>query len=457
MFHTVKLSKSDPTPLYIQLASELAKLIQADVLYEGMKLPTIRLLSKQLSINRDTVVSAYKLLEQQGLVESHIGKGTYIVPHPTLSSSLMSSSASSKPHLCCSHLNLSPTFYPDTLCQELTSQIIDEEGWEAFSDPLYRARHALKQSAALFLEKLGIKAHFAQVRIIPSTDAFLLSLFKLFPKIGICVESIRDLSFSCYLRSIGAKIYEVPLTSEGMDLDVLEKYLHTGTISYIFVSTYLQNPTGICYSHENKQRLLELATEYDAYIIEDGSYCDFLASTDHYEPLYNLCRDQRVIYLYHFSKIYLPYMKYSFAALPTPLMKRFQDDVECSFNERFLHYYLRSNALEHIRNHIYEICRTRYDHLISNLSCLKEQLSSPYPYGGLWLWCHIPEAQYADFLQSLTEQSVIIAPGELFCTSNLAGYFRISISELSLDSINELTCSLQYALNFALDKNKSVQ
>ena len=77
MFHAISLSKSDPTPLYIQLACELAKLIQDGVLVEGFKLPTIRSLSKQLSINRDTVVSAYKLLEQQGLVESFIGKGTY--------------------------------------------------------------------------------------------------------------------------------------------------------------------------------------------------------------------------------------------------------------------------------------------------------------------------------------------------------------------------------------------
>lgn len=447
MFHTVKLSKSDPTPLYIQLASELAKLIQADLLYEGMKLPTIRLLSKQLSINRDTVVSAYKLLEQQGLVESHIGKGTYIAPHPALSPALASSSTNSKPHLCCSHLNLSPDFYPATLCQELTSQIIKEESWEAFSDPLYRARHALKQSASLFLEKLGIKAHFAQVRIIPSTDAFLLSLFKTFPKVGICVENIRDLSFSCYLRSIGAKIYEIPLTSEGMDLDVLEKCLHMGTISYIFVSSYLQNPTGICYSKENKQRLLELASEYDAYIVEDGTYCDFLNSSVHYEPLYNLCRDQRVIYLYHFSKIYLPYMKYSFAVLPTSLLKRFKDDVECSFNERFLHYYLRSNALSYISTHIHEACKARYEQLISSLSHINPTLNFPYPHGGLWLWCQIPESQYALFCQNLSEQSVIIAPGELFSTANLTGYFRISISELGVEEINELAHSLQYALN----------
>lgn len=446
MFHTVKLSKSDPTPLYIQLACELAKLIQTELLCEGMKLPTIRLLSKQLSINRDTVVSAYKLLEQQGLVESHIGRGTYIAPHTIQTNALASSTLSSKPRLCCSHLNLSHDFYPATLCQELSTRIIQEEGWEAFRDPLFRERHALRQSASAFLELLGLKVHFAQTRIVSSIDTFLLSLFKLSPKIGICVESIRDLSTSCYLRSIGAKIYEVPLTSHGMDLDILEKHLHTGTISYIFVSPYLQNPTGICYSEHNKKKLLELASHYDAYIIEDGSYCDFLYDTPHYKPLYNLCNDGRVIYLYHFSKVYLPYMKYSFAILPSPLIKCFKDDIECSFNERFLHYYLISNDLSHIRTHIRTTCKLRYQTLTAELNSLDDMLTYTSHWGGLSVWCHVPEIVYSDFCQALATMGIIIAPSELFSTTSIKGYFRLSIGELPTENINELILALKKCL-----------
>lgn len=447
MFHTVKLSKSDPTPLYIQLACELAKLIQANLLYEGMKLPTIRLLSKQLSINRDTVVSAYKLLEQQGLVESHIGKGTYITPHATHTNPPFSATTSSKPHFCCSHLNLSHDFYPETLCQELTSRIITEEGWEAFSDPLFRQRHALRQSTSAFLETLGLKVHFAKTCIISCMDTFLLTLFKLSPKIGICVESIRDLSISCYLRSIGAKIYEIPITPDGIDLDVLEKYLHTGTISYIFVSPYLQNPTGTCYSENTKQKLLELATYYDAYIVEDGTYCDFLYDTAHYKPLNNLCKDGRVIYLYHFSKVYLPYMKYSFAILPSTLIKRFKYDMECGFNERFLHYYLISDDLNHIRTHIHTTCKLRYQTLLSKLKVLDELVTyTPYS-GGLSLWCHIPENTYPTFCQTLATKDIIIAPGELFSNTSLQGHFRLSIGELPIENIDELVLSLKKCLN----------
>ena len=446
MFHTVKLSKSDPTPLYIQLACELAKLIQANLLYEGMKLPTIRLLSKQLSINRDTVVSAYKLLEQQGLVESHIGRGTYITTHATKMSTPIMSAPSSKPHLCCSHLNLSHDFYPKTLCQELTNRIITEEGWEAFDDPLFRQRHALRQSTSTFLETLGLKAHFAQMRIISSMDNFLLALFKLSPKIGICVEHIRDLSTSCYLRSIGAKIYEIPLTQDGIDLDVLEKHLRTGTISYIFVSPYLQNPTGICYTEHTKQKLLELASCYDAYIVEDGTYCDFLYNTAHYKPLYNLCTNGRVIYLYHFSKVYLPYMKYSFAILPSTLIKRFKDDTECSFNERFLHYYLISDDLIHIRTHIYDTCQLRYRTLFTKLKGLEKFITYTDCSGGLSLWCHISEATYLNFCQALATKGIIIAPGELFSTHSIKGYFRLSISELSIEKIDELILTLKQCL-----------
>lgn len=446
MFHTVQLSKSDPTPLYIQLACELAKLIQANLLHEGMKLPTIRLLSKQLSINRDTVVSAYKLLEQQGLVESHIGKGTYITSHLPRTNATPYPTPSTSTRLCCSHLNLSSYFYPDTLCQKLTERIAIQEGWEAFNDPFFRQRHALKQSASVFLETLGLKLHFAQTRIIASMDTFLLSLFKFSPKTGICVEHIRDLSTSCYLRSIGAKIYEVPLNENGIDLEVLEKYLHTGTISYIFVSSYLQNPTGICYSETTKQKLLELATTYDAYIIEDGTYCDFLYDTPSYKSLYHLCTDHRVIYLYHFSKVYLPYMKYSFAILPTPLVNRFKDDLDCSFNERLLHHYLISNELTDIRFQIRNTCHSRYQALISKLRPLESFITHTSHYGGLFLWCHLEEKVNPLFFESLTSKEVIVAPGEIFSSLPLENYFRVSISQLSEEHMDEFVSILQKSL-----------
>lgn len=444
MFHTVKLSKSDPTPIYIQLSNELARLIEQGLLYEGMKLPTIRLLSKQLSINRDTVVSAYKLLEQQGLVESHIGKGTYIASHiPNISSNKILSP--NKPHLKCSNLSLSPDFFPTTLCQEITSQIILEEGWEAFDDPLYRARHLLKQNAATFLNQLGVKAHFAQTQVVSSMDHFLLSLFKLSSKKGVCVETPRELETSCYLRSIGAQIYEVPLTPSGMDLEILEKYLQLGTVSYIFVMPYLQNPTGLCYTRTSLEKLVELANKYQCIIIEDGTYCDFLSSKS-YLPLFNLCSSGKVIYLYHFSKLYLPHMKYSFAVLPTTLLRRLKDELQCSLNERFLQYYLASDTFVTTRSHILSTCTARYHYLIKHLSSETIDCLNPSKDGGLFLWCKISHGSYPKLLENLTRLDTIIAPAELFSTDNLEDYFRISISNLNEFDIDCLINTLSKTL-----------
>ena len=438
MFHAIQLSKSDPTPLYIQLASELAHLIQSNVLQEGFKLPTIRLLSKQLTINRDTVVSAYKLLEQQGLVESHIGKGTYITSQKKPLDPSFIQPVSSKTQLCCSQLKPPSHLFPSELCHALTNEIIEKEGWEAFSDPLLRHRSLLKQSISTYFNSLGVCHHFAQIKITSNFNEFLLALFKFFPKTGICIESIRDLSISCQLRALGAKLHEIPLTDEGLDLDALEKQLRTGTISYIIISPYLHNPTGLCYTLANKRAILELARTYDCYIIEDGSYCEYLSPDIRYMPLFNLSTDQRVIYLYQFSRAYLPSMKYCFFILPNIFNARINEDPVTSFNERFLHYYMDSEAFCDLKETLLTLTRTHYEKVITALSSAASPLNLTYINGGPFLWLKLKSSRYTEFLNYLASHQLIVAPGELFSTSSLTGYIRLSISELTQANLDKV-------------------
>ncbi len=439
MFHTVQLSKSDPTPLYIQLACELSKLIQDHYLKEGLKLPTIRHLSKQLSINRDTVVSAYKLLESQGLVESYIGKGTYICTQPVSTSPPPVTETNTQ--ICCSHIGIPKDFFPDSLCLDLTTKIVKKEGWEAFVDPLYRERHLLKHAISDFLNPLGIPHHYAQVRVIKTMDEFLLDLFKISPKKGICVESIRDLSWSCYLRCLGAKIYEVPLTSEGLDLTVLEKHLHTGNIAYIFISSLLQNPSGICYSGSCRKNLLSLARQYDCTIIDDLTYASFMYE----DPLPTFPKEAPVIYIYQFSKLYLSSLNYTFAILPLDFIKRLRDTTECSFNERFLCQYLKSSELKTIQETLYYTFKERYFFLYDALSKLPLRLSSTH--GGLSFWLRVPLKQYDAFCNNLLAKGIIVSPGEIFTTKTLKGYVRLSFTHLDANTlplvVRELTLFFQ--------------
>lgn len=436
MFHTIQLSKTDPTPLYIQLASEITKLIHTGILLSGVKLPPIRVLAANLSINRDTVVRAYKLLENQGLVDAHIGKGTYISPHtpPTPAEP----DYSEINNIYCSTLGFSKELFPTSLCINLATSVILTEGWDAFCDPLNRERNFLKQSACYFLEDSGIKTSFLQMRIIKHFTEFLQILFKASSKQGVCIEAFSDLTYSSYLRSIGGKIYEIPLTPEGLNLEVLEKHLRTGNIGYILLSSYLQNPTGICYSASNKQKIAELAKAYDCYIVEDGTLSEFSYDTPKLLPLFNHFASDRVIYVYHFCKVYLPYLSYSFVLLPNHMIKYIPEEIECTFNEYFLHHYLESNFLKDNKKYMLQSCKEKYNYLYHGLSLLTDRIKVYAPVGGIFFWLKPLTVSTEEIYTLFIQNNIVVSPGTLFTSANQADYFRLSISHLDVTHIDEI-------------------
>ena len=70
--------------------------------------------------------------------------------------------------------------------------------------------------------------------------------------------------------------------------------------------SYFQNPTGISYSLEKKKRIVELAEKYDFYIIEDDYLSElFLMNSYRIYPFKMVDKNDRVIYIKSFSKIFL--------------------------------------------------------------------------------------------------------------------------------------------------------
>lgn len=66
--------------IYEQVIDNIKELIMTDVLPEDSKLPSVRELSKQLTINPNTVQKAFKELEREGYVFTVSGKGTFVGP-----------------------------------------------------------------------------------------------------------------------------------------------------------------------------------------------------------------------------------------------------------------------------------------------------------------------------------------------------------------------------------------
>jgi len=68
------------TPIYEQLVEKIKELIIKEVLKENEQLPSVRNLSKELSINPNTIQKAYRELESQGFIYSIPGKGNFVAP-----------------------------------------------------------------------------------------------------------------------------------------------------------------------------------------------------------------------------------------------------------------------------------------------------------------------------------------------------------------------------------------
>lgn len=72
-----QLDMTSHKSIYEQVVDNIKELIMTDVLAQGSKLPSVRELSKDLTINPNTVQKAYRELEREGFVYTTAGVGTF--------------------------------------------------------------------------------------------------------------------------------------------------------------------------------------------------------------------------------------------------------------------------------------------------------------------------------------------------------------------------------------------
>ena len=76
------LDYRDGRPIYVQIMDDLRQQIALGVLPPGEKLPSVRELAAQLSINPNTIQRAYRQLEMEGWICTVAGKGCFACDKP---------------------------------------------------------------------------------------------------------------------------------------------------------------------------------------------------------------------------------------------------------------------------------------------------------------------------------------------------------------------------------------
>ena len=77
-------------PIYTQIVNQVQAQVASGHLKPGDQLPTVRSLAEDLRVNFNTVARAYRLLDEERIISTQQGRGTYIteIPPPKVSERL---------------------------------------------------------------------------------------------------------------------------------------------------------------------------------------------------------------------------------------------------------------------------------------------------------------------------------------------------------------------------------
>lgn len=437
-FMSIKLDKESKRSLYIQLYDHLQELIVTNKLSYGYLLPPVRKLAAFLEINPGTVVSAYKLLEQNGYIFSRAGSGSYVA-EITAGSEEEHLPAAAEPEagafasllrpLATNGIDFATVMPPPDLLpiddfKSILIEVLDRDKGNAFSYQDSQGFKSLREAVAAYLKEQGIKAQADNVQIISGAQQGIDIVAKAMLNYGdyVFTENPTYPGAIAAFRSRGAKIVEISMQEDGIDIQDLEAKIRSFRPKLLYIMANIQNPTGYSYSLAKRNRVLGLARRYNAVILEDD-YISELDSADlPLAPLKALDRDQRVIYLKSFSKIFMPGLRLAFLLMPPAMVAKVltikhNSDISTSgLTQRAFDLYLRKGIWQKHIAAVRCIYRERFQTALAAIEqFLPPSVICHRPRGGLTCWLELPEGISAvKVVLEAEKRGILLTPGAAF-------------------------------------------
>lgn len=409
----------------------------------GDKLPSIRSLSTQLGISKNTVIRAYQQLEANQRIEA-LPRSGYVIAQPaiahaaqpepsyidlmTLSKDIMSLPPSRQ-------VLATGSAHPDTsfpAIRSLYAEIGRHSRYQTHIPSHYQlppGNDVLLRQLVYINQELGITTS-AQALLIThgAQQAISLSLQALTqPGDIVLVESPCYFGNLLLLESLGLQVIEIPASpSHGIDLPALAKALDNWPVSAIILNPSFNNPTGYLMSEPDRRQLLAMTGEIP--IIEDDVFGD-LAYGRRPPPLKTLDTQDRVIYCNSLSKTLDSRLRIGWviAGKYQPVIeKRLMSDNMGSLNlmQSAVGAFLSSGKY---RQHLGKIRRSyaRKQRQFAQVLCesldqyawLRGQYQLSQPEGGFLCWLTLPEHADSEVLyRQALAQDISILPGTMFST-----------------------------------------
>ncbi|WP_018085189.1 PLP-dependent aminotransferase family protein [Desulfurispora thermophila] len=444
------LERTAKQPLYLQLADLLAAKIADHTLPPGSKLPPERELAALLGVSRTTAQSAYRHLEEQGLVTSRVGSGTYVTG-PTETTGPASGWSQSLPwaQLLASfpaspyagiirdllNVNMAPgtislaaglpdpAFYPLERMQKLFGGITARKERAAFGHISTAGYEPLRQLLTGWLAGKGIDTTAESIIITAGSQQglYLTAKALLEPGDYAVLESPTYIAAHQVFRACGARIINLPRTSS-FPLAWLEDCLVRYRPKLLYTIPNFHNPTGRLMPEGQRRELLRLATRHRLIILEDDPYGDLYYDAPPPPPLKALDQAGGVVYLGTFSKILCPGLRLGYLVAHPALVNRMALEKQLvDLHSNNLAQWLLSRLLleDFLPDHLAMLRREykkRRDALVKALQRYAgNHLDFDLPAGGFYLWCRLRgTARIRNLLREAIGQRLFFVPGEAF-------------------------------------------
>jgi DNA-binding transcriptional MocR family regulator len=460
----IPLDRQSSRPVYRQIYDHLRRLIQSGALQAGDRLPSIRALADELQVNKLTVIEAYNLLEADGVIHARPGSGYFVneaVSRETVAPSTFS------PHQDVllpddpQEMSYFDIYVASTLASHQRDVILFSSGFpqptglkdlqriarravrdvteHLFTYGLPQGQPTLRKQIAQLLVQQGLNVSPDDLIVTNGSMQALHLVMHHYVKAGdwVVVEAPTYHGALAILQTLGARIIGIPMTPEGMNLELLSAYLASHRPRLIYTISSLHNPTGITTSQAHRDRLLHLVKDYDCLVLEDNA-CDGLSFGDVPPPLKAGDRQDQVIYIGTFSKTLMPGLRIGFMVVtgtsyhPLVGQKLLQDLSSSTVSQAIVSEYLASG---HYRHHLNQLRK----HHLQGRNVMVRSLERHFPKtatwtvpeGGFFLWVSLPADVDATHLCSIAAtHKVIVADGSTFFP-NHQGYpaWRLNFSQ----------------------------
>ncbi len=406
---------------YRHLADEIEQKIMSGTYRPGEKLPSIRKLHEQLNLSISTAYHAYTELETMGLVEARPKSGYYVnpvalqrlkvpkfekisyPPQKVKLSSMINSviSAISNPNLLplgstVTAAELLPFKYFSRILKDLSHQEIKSMISYCLSEGFPELRRQIA------IRTLGVIEGITPEDVIITNgcmEAIALSLLAITqPGDTVAIETPTNFGFLQLLKELGLLVMEIPTDPRyGVDLDELEKIIRQNKIKTCLFIPNFHNPLGAIMPDGNKQRLVELLSQYEVPAIEDDISAELYFGRQHPLPLKAFDQKDLVITCSSFSKTLAPGLRIGWIIPGRRFKEKIQNlkaavSVTTSTLDQYLvSQYLAGGAYE---RHLRALRNSLKKQSVSTAFAIQKHFPSKtrlaIPSGGTFLWVQLP-------------------------------------------------------------------